>query len=114
MSDLIILGIVIHLVCDWLLQNHWMATNKANLRHPAGYVHAGIHTLGLLLVFPPAWALAIGIIHLLVDTRVPLIWWRRVFRQTTEGPYAVPVAIWGDQVVHITVITIVAYLITRL
>ena len=30
-----------HLVADWLLQNDWMALNKSNLRHPAGWAVAG-------------------------------------------------------------------------
>lgn len=113
MVNFIVLGIVIHLVVDWLLQNAWMADNKANLRHPAGYVHAGLHTLGLMLVFPVGVAVALGIIHLLIDTRVPLTWWRRVFRQTTEGPVALHVAIWGDQVTHILAIAVAAFVITH-
>lgn len=108
MSDLLVLGIVIHLFCDWPLQNHWMATHKANLRHPAGYVHAGIHTLGMLLIFPPIVALAIGIVHLLIDTRKPVQWWQHFYGQTTEGPYAIHVQIWLDQVLHIAVIALAA------
>ena len=106
-------GIAIHLFCDWLLQNDWMARYKSDLRHPAAYVHSGIHFLGLLLIFSPLIALLIAIIHLLIDTRVPLIWWRRIFRQTTIGDVALHVALWGDQVAHITVIAIVAYLINH-
>lgn len=97
-------GVTIHLIVDWLLQNHWMATYKASLRHPAAWVHAGLHTLALLLIFPPLYALAIGIIHLLIDTRVPLMWWRKTYRQTQTGDVALHVAIWGDQVVHWAVI----------
>ena len=46
-------GLVAHLVADWLLQNDWMALNKMNLRHPAGWVHAAIH--GVLLGFALGW-----------------------------------------------------------
>ena len=104
-------GLVIHLVIDWLGQNHWMAQNKANLRHPAAYVHSGLHLLGLLLVFSPLIALIIAILHLLIDTRKPLIWWRRVFKQTVEGDVALHVAMWGDQVSHILVIAIAALIV---
>ena len=101
-------GLVVHLFADWILQNDWQARNKSSLLHPAAYVHAGIHLLGLLFIFPWWAALIIAGIHLLVDTRIPLTWWRRVFRQTIEGPAALHVAMWGDQVVHITVLALVA------
>jgi len=104
-------GVTIHLIVDWLLQNHWMATYKASLKHPAAWVHAGMHTIALLLVFPPLYALAIGVIHLLIDTRVPLATWRVIYRQTREGEVALHVAIWGDQVVHWAVICIAALLL---
>jgi hypothetical protein len=74
-TTLLIWGIVIHLFCDWILQNQWMAENKMSLKHPAAYVHSGIHLAGLLLIFPWYAAVAIAITHLLIDTRV-LVWWR--------------------------------------
>lgn len=109
-TDLLAWGAVAHLIADWLLQNEWMAVNKVSLRHPAAWVHAGIHFLGLLLIFPAAWAILVALIHLLIDTRRPLVWWRRVFRQTTEpnNPVSIHVAIWGDQVLHLAVIAAVA------
>ena len=110
MSDLILYGLIVHLVADWVFQNHWMAINKANVRHPAGYVHASIHTLGALLVFPPAIALVLGVLHFLIDTRKPMQWWQRVYQQTIEGPYAIHVQIWLDQVFHVIVIVICAWL----
>jgi hypothetical protein len=107
-TDLLVWGMAAHLVVDWLFQNHWMAENKADLRHPAGYVHAGLHTLALLLVFPAAAAAVLGVLHLLIDTRRPLAWWRRFFRQTGDGPAALHVAIWADQVLHIAAIAAAA------
>lgn len=104
-------GVTIHLIVDWLLQNHWMATYKASLKHSAAWVHAGMHTIALLLVFPPVYALAIGVVHLLIDTRVPLAWWRKTYRQTREGEVALHVAIWGDQVAHWAVICAAALLL---
>jgi Protein of unknown function (DUF3307) len=112
-TTLLLWGMVIHLFCDWLLQNDWMATHKSNVHHPAAYVHSGIHFLGLLLIFSPLVALMIAIIHLLIDTRKPLQWWRGTFRQTQEGPVALHVALWGDQVAHIIVLAIVAFLVAR-
>ena len=115
MTDLIILGIVIHLFCDWLLQNHWMANNKMWLsRSSAGWVHGLIHLFGMALIFPYWWAVVIGILHIIIDTRVPLIWWRRAYRQTSDpaNPFSIHVAIWSDQVAHITVIALVALAVT--
>lgn len=127
-SDLLIWGIVLHLVADWPLQNDWMAEHKANLRHPAGYVHAGIHGLLLALVF--GWvAIPLAIVHLLIDTRKPVVWWSRLVRQTQpENRFQIPsgrfekaipiydigteVRFWTDQVFHIVCIAVAALLVT--
>ena len=106
--ELVVWGIVIHLVVDWLFQNDWIADNKANLRHPAGYVHAGAHALGMLIVFPFFAALALGVVHLLIDTRKPLEWWAGVFGQNAQGTYAAPVEIWRDQSLHVATIALAA------
>jgi hypothetical protein len=97
-------GLVVHLVCDWLLQNEYLAKGKVSLCHPAAWIHSGVHLVGLLLVFWVPVAICIAITHLLIDTRRPLQWWRKVFGQTTEGPMAVHVAVWSDQVAHVAVI----------
>lgn len=50
-------------------------------RHPAAYVHAGIH----LLAFVPLLGLAslpLAVVHLLIDTRTPVAWWSRLIGQT--------------------------------
>jgi hypothetical protein len=112
---LLLWGIVAHLICDWLLQNEWMALNKISLRHPAAYVHSGIHLCGLLLVFPWPWALGLAVSHLLIDTRKPLIWWRTLIRQTTDptNPASIHVAFWGDQVAHISCLALAAGLLGK-
>jgi hypothetical protein len=110
---LFICGLVAHLVLDWLAQNDWMAQNKSSLLHPAAYAHSGLHLLGLLFIFPAWMAVLIAISHLLIDTRVPLSWWRRFYRQTTEGDVALHVALWSDQVLHITVLAIAALIVGR-
>lgn len=112
-TDLLTWGIVAHLVADWLLQNEWQAMNKVSLKHLAAYVHSGIHTLALACVFPWPAAFALGVSHLLIDTRRPLQWWRALIRQTREGPLAVHVAIWGDQVAHISMLALAALWVTR-
>ena len=93
-----------HLIGDWILQNHWMAENKTNLRHPAAWVHTAIHMALISLVLGPLAGVVLGVLHMIVDTRAPLDWWRRTFRMTMEGPYSQPVATWADQVLHIVCI----------
>jgi len=94
-------ALVAHLIGDWLLQNDWMARNKMHLRHPAAWIHAGIHVVLLTLALDWVSGLVLGVVHLLVDTRIPQRWWSRVFRQTMEGEMGLQVQIWGDQVLHI-------------
>jgi hypothetical protein len=97
-------GLVAHLVADWLLQNDWMALNKMNLRHPAGWVHAAIQ--GLLLGLALGWlgGVVLGILHLLLDTGVPVNWWVRVFKKCERAPQAALICLCTDQVIHITAI----------
>jgi hypothetical protein len=97
-------GFIAHLIADWLLQNDWMATNKMNLRHPAAWVHVGIYAVLLGLALGWQAGLVLGALHIILDTRRPLTWWRRVFRQTNEGPAALLTAVWADQVLHIVAI----------
>jgi hypothetical protein len=106
-------GLIAHLVADWLLQNDWMALNKRNLRHPAGWVHASIH--GLLLGLAIGWmgGLVLGALHLVVDTGWPVNWWIRVFKKCERTPQLDLVRIWTDQVIHITAIAAWVALTTK-
>lgn len=158
-TGLLIWGIVAHLIADWPLQNDWMSANKAKRRphkaiqrdplfhphhpvatpetwwsrHPAAYVHAGIHGLLLALVFGLV-AVPLALVHLVIDTRVPVVWWSKLMRQTqptgrqvwTEQPRAnqrtwepiydigTEVRIWTDQVFHVASIAIAALLVSLL
>jgi hypothetical protein len=132
-SELLIWGLVVHLVVDWLFQNEWQAVNKVRLTHPAAYVHAGMHGAAQLLVFPWWAALAVGVTHLLIDTRKPVEWWSKLIRQTqprgTASMVPLPgwdlvnwtrmepvnivdlglfVRFWSDQVWHIGVVALLA------
>lgn len=127
-SELLIWGIVAHLVADWLLQNDWMANNKARIfSSPAGSVHAGIHAFCLSWVF--GWpAIIIAFAHLLIDTRKPVVWWSKLIRQTQPQGKGVrltgsteyvmlwdagtEVRFWTDQVFHIACIAVAALVIT--
>ena len=113
-TELLVWGLIAHLVGDWLLQNDWMAFNKMSLRHPAAWVHGGIHTALLLLVFPWYAAVVIGITHILIDTRKPLLWWMEHLKQmTVEGPHVLLVEIWVDQVMHIVILAVAALLVAQ-
>lgn len=91
-TGLLVWGLVAHAVADWVLQNDWMASNKARrwpskrrlnviLRHPAAYAHAGIHMALLAFVF--GWVAApLALVHLVIDTRAPVEWLSRLIRQT--------------------------------
>lgn len=109
MADLVVWGVVTHLVADWLFQNKWIARNKNSLLHPAAWIHGAIHTAAQLIVFPEWWmAVLIGAVHMFIDTRLFLRWWFKTFGFTTDGPVAIHVAIWSDQVLHILTIALVA------
>lgn len=130
-SDMLIWGLVLHLIADWPLQNDWMAKNKVKVFHPAGYVHALIH--GFFLSFVFGWAfIPLAIAHLLIDFRKPVQWWSRLVRQTqpknrivfqrwsaTSPAEEIPVydvglevRFWTDQVFHIICVAIAALLIS--
>jgi len=109
-SDYLIWLLVVHLIADWIFQNDWMAKNKDSLRHPAAWVHGAIHLVASWFVVSFPYALVIAVSHILIDTRKPLNWWRKFYRQTVEGEAAFHVAIWGDQVTHIIVIALVAFI----
>ena len=108
-TELLMWGLVCHLVADWLLQNDWMAANKANLRHPAAWAHGGTYALAMALVFPWPAAALLGLAHVAIDTRKPLSWWRVRFGQIRdESALSMVVAIWNDQALHIALMAMVA------
>ena len=90
-----------HLVADWIFQNDWMARHKTSLRHPAAWTHAAIQALCLGIALGWLAGLVLGAIHLLIDTRVPVAWWIRVFKKSGQAPEAGTIAIWLDQTLHI-------------
>jgi hypothetical protein len=94
-------GFAAHLVADWILQNDWMARNKKSLRHPAAWTHGGIQGLFLGLALGWQAGIVLGFIHLLLDTRVPVAWWIRVFKKCGQAPLAGMIEIGLDQSIHV-------------
>ena len=113
-TTLVVWGVIAHLIADWPLQSRWMAENKTSLRHPAGWVHGGIHFLAMLLVFPPVVAAILALSHILIDTRILFNWWLKVYLKTDEEtPIFQHVAIWFDQVIHVICIAAAALIVDR-
>ena len=118
-ADLFIVGLIAHLIADWFLQTAWQADNKANLRHPAAWVHFGLHLVCMAVVWPFWAALIVVVTHALIDTRKPLVWWRtfvgqtqwRVDQKPEKNAVAVHVAFWQDQAAHLIVLAVVARLV---
>ena len=108
-----IAGLIAHLFADWIFQNEWIAKHKSNLNHPAAWLHGFIHFGCALFVFEWPIALILATSHMLVDERSLLQLWRKYFGQTTEGPMAIHVQIWSDQVVHWTIIAITSGFVVR-
>jgi hypothetical protein len=97
-------ALMLHLIADWLLQNEWMAVKKIRLTHPAAWVHGSIH--GVLLGFLFGWVggVVLALLHMIVDTRVPIRWWVSVFKKCEKSPDLPIVLIGCDQVLHMVCI----------
>jgi hypothetical protein len=143
-SDLLVWGIVAHLIADWPLQNDWMANGKAwpwrwsVVGLAPAFVHATIHAFFLAFLFGYWPGVVLGVLHLLIDTRIPVEWWSRLVRQTqpaqqyakgwapgdarsapsvgvtiprTVVDVGLEVRFWTDQVFHIACIAVAALLV---
>lgn len=112
-TELVVWGVILHLIVDWLFQNRWIAENKFRVTHPAGYVHAGLQGLAMLAVFPPLAAVGLAVAHFAIDTRKPLELWGKVMNQPETGPMGVSVHIWRDQTLHIATIAVAALIVAH-
>ncbi len=114
-SDLFIGALLTHLLADFFFQNEHEVKHKAELRTSlAGWTHGLKMFIAAWMFFPWYWSLVVGISHMLIDTRVPLQWWRRTFRQSTspEGnPAFFAFALLQDQAAHIIILGLVAALV---
>ena len=107
-TDVLLWAIIAHLLADWPLQTEWMAIHKTDLTHSAAWVHSGIHSFFMLFIFPWYLALLIGLAHMLIDTRKPVVWWMQAVKKMSRtDPHAPMVETWLDQVFHILVLAMV-------
>lgn len=114
--------IVAHLVGDYVLQSHWMATEKTK-QHLAAAVHAVVYTLPFLLITRSTIALAIICgTHFLIDRyRLArfVVWVKNgpwLPRTATGYQDDVPpwlsvwLLIWADNTLHILINGMAIYL----
>jgi hypothetical protein len=94
-------GLIAHLVADWMLQTDWMARHKTSLRHPAAWTHAAIHAACLAIALGWVAGLVLGLVHILIDTRVPVDFWMRRVKRCPPGSQAEWIALGLDQTLHI-------------
>jgi hypothetical protein len=106
-TELLIWALIVHLIADWLLQNEWMAIHKVKLLHPAAWVHGGIHTLFMLLIFPWHLSILIGFVHVLIDSRIPVLWWMKTVKQIPDPANSEVLVIGMDQVFHVVVLALI-------
>lgn len=105
-----------HLVGDYLLQNTWMAMNKANKWIPL-LTHCVLYTLSLVAAmvvggFSLSY-LAIAVIfvsHVFLDKRTFVLWWVRIIMEVhkPEGNWLTIVV---DQVFHLLVIGAIIHIL---
>jgi hypothetical protein len=87
-----------------------MAMNKRNLRHPASWMHSGIHFALAAIFFAWPLALFVAVTHLLIDTRIPTHWWmRRVKGMDPASPFFARLEIPMDQVLHYVTLIVGVY-----
>lgn len=99
-TQLLVWGLVAHLIADFLLQNDWMSRGKSArwwkepsaekmLKKSApGFAHALVHFVALFFVFGTG-AIPLAVAHYLIDLRTPVAWWSKLIRQTqpdTDDP----------------------------
>lgn len=94
-------ALMLHLLADWLLQNEWMAINKVRITHPAAWVHGSIHGVLLGLVLGWVGGLVLALLHIFVDSRIPIRWWVKHFKKCERSPDLPIILIGCDQVLHV-------------
>lgn len=114
MADLFIQVLIIHLVVDFLGQPAWMAKGKHVPLSLASLSHAGLHFFAYLLVLTPLGALALAMIHMIIDWYVLQAWWFQRIRpdlwaEQPSGTWFASVWVWVDQIMHLVSIYFIVW-----
>lgn len=62
----LVVGFILHLIGDYITQNHWLATEKTKRFLPA-FIHATIYSLPFLAICWSKWWFVIWISHFFID-----------------------------------------------
>lgn len=112
---------VAHLIGDWILQNDWQAKNK-NKSWWALISHVLIYHILILLVLlyfvgpQPAVYVAVvllAISHLVLDRQATIIWLMQRFHNSGNGAPERWLMVAFDQALHIVLLGITAFVLTR-
>lgn len=124
-SSLFILQFVGHRLGDYFLQTSRQAENKSKnakalMDHCITY--SIMITILVMLVLPYKWAIVVFFLtfieHMIVDSRIPVVWWKNFLEKTITGnknfnikdlPFFVIIEI--DQTFHIVRMFLIALLI---
>jgi len=102
--------ILLHLIGDYILQNHWMAVNKVKRWIPA-VIHVTLYTIPFLLITSSATALfIIWSTHLLIDRfrlakYIPILvnWNKNGYPEGTPVWLSTWIIIIIDNTLHLTI-----------
>jgi hypothetical protein len=99
--------LIAHFVGDWLLQNGWIAANKTSVAW-IRFIHCLIYT-ACFWWLGWQWCLFIFTTHFIIDTYLPLYWFRRIrgdfkdfaeFKASFATPVGFVVNVTMDQIFH--------------
>lgn len=97
--------IVAHMMGDYLLQNTWMAMNKARRVEPC-LLHSFLYTLAVSVVC--GWwdwrALVVGASHYVIDHYRIGVWWRQLYSRDTDLPWVIT----ADNTMHLLILFLLA------
>lgn len=112
--------LVAHLIGDWLVQTHWMATRKSKdwmalFVHISTYhifVFGALYLAGVSLIPNLLGTLFLAVTHAVLDNRRFEIWWIRKVKKIRE-PEEIPtwLLLGVDQSFHLVLMFVVSYLV---
>ena len=112
---------VSHLVGDWILQNDWQAKNKSKSWW-ALITHVVVYHILILIVLlyyvgsQPSVYIAVALLalsHLILDRQTTIIWLMQHFHNSGNGTPERWLMVAFDQALHIVLLGITAFVLTR-